>query len=903
MNSKGILPAFLGMIACFQSLSQFNFSFNDIRLDSALIQIENSTNKSFYFDTDWLKDYRITDNISEKTLEAVLGKLLDPTSIQYVFIDDKFILTNNAPIVTNLITEETEKPDLEYLFEREYDDVGSQVVIVGEKSKMEVGSESILAGFVRSKDSGEPIIGAIVYQESTGENAVTNNEGFYSLSLPSGQNEISIKFSGFRRLDQKIVLFSDGTLDFQLEQEAILLEEVFVYADADENIKSVKLGSNALNMEEVKNVPKVLGESDLVQIALTLPGVQNIGEGSAGINVRGGKTDQNLILYNNATIYNPSHFFGFFSAFNTDITGQTELYKSSMPVNYGGRLSSLLDVKTKVGDKEKFGGKIGISPVTTQASLEIPIIKSKTSATIGLRTTYSDWILDGIENASIRNSDPSFLDFTTGIHHSYGNNSELSASVYYSSDRFKLSTDSLYSYFNFNTAVNWSHSINQKLTLHTATAISQYSFDIDYDAVPQGSFNYGFEIQDIFGQARLNYYPNEQHDIQVGFDVKHYELSPGFINPLEPESEVLPRSIEEEQGIETAFFLSDRYSINNDITLYGGLRYSTFSALGNRLINFYDSEIPRNENSITSTQAFDDGEVINTYHGPEFRFSLRYALNNTSSLKAGFTQTRQYIHALSNNVSISPTDTWKLSDPNFAPQLAKQYSIGYFRNFASNAIEVSLETYYKTLDNLLDYKVGADLILNPLLETDVIQGEGRAYGVELLLRKNIGKLNGWLSYTYSRSQQRFDSQFLEETINNGNYFPTNFEKPHDVSLISNYKLNRRLSFSLNVNYSTGRPVTYPTAIYQLGGTEIVHFSDRNQFRLPNYFRVDLSVNLEGSHRVRKIGHGYWSFSVYNLTGRDNVFSVFFANNDGEIQGYELSVLGNAIPSITYNVTF
>ncbi len=396
--------------------------------------------------------------------------------------------------------------------------------------------------------------------------------------------------------------------------------------------------------------------------------------------------------------------------------------------------------------------------------------------------------------------------------------------------------------------------------------------------------------------------PKNQYSL--GFDAKLYELNPGFVKPLGPESLLEPETLETEKGREFSVFFSDNVAIMNNLTGSFGLRYSLFSALGPRSINRYESNSLRNDASLIETVDYTDGEVIETFSGPELRASLNYLVNDGLSIKANYTMMRQYIHSLSNTVSVSPLDTWKLSDTNFKPQLSKQYSVGVYKNLEGNSIELSAELYYKDFDNIVDYKVGADLVLNPILERDIIQGDGRARGMELLIRKKSGKLTGWIGYTYSRSEQRFVSEFVEETINRGEYFPSNFDKPHDFSLITNYKINRRFSTSLNVVFSSGRPVTYPTAKYTLSNREIVHFGDRNEFRIPNYFRVDLGINVEPSHRKNNLLYTYWSFSIYNLLGRNNAYSVFFRSDEnGDIQGYQLSVLASPIPSLTYNIIF
>ena len=700
-----------------------------------------------------------------------------------------------------------------------------------------------------------------------------------------------------------VLVFSDGNLNVNMIPDVVLLENLTIKANADRNVSSVQMGVYKFDLDELKNVPKVFGENDIMKVALALPGVQNVGEGSSGINVRGGKADQNLILLNNATVYNPFHFFGFFSSFNADQLASTELYKSSMPVNFGGRLSSVLDVKTKSGNKEKLTGKGGIGLVTSSLSLEIPVIKGSTSITLGGRSTYSDWILAQVKDEAIRNSSPSFYDLSAGIDHTYGQANYFNASGYYSYDRFRLSTDSLYQYTNFNLSLDWKHYLNKKLSVEFIATTSHYDYQVDYNIEPSSAFTYGFDINDIYGQLKLDYSLSSSHSIQAGIDAKRYQINPGYRKPKTELSTVPFDQVASETGIEAAFFISDDFIINEKWSLTGGIRYSGFAPLGPGTTAVYQKGAPKSVESIIDSVSFSANEFIRTYYGPEFRSSLRYAIDDSRSVKAAFNSTRQYLHSLSNTVSISPTDTWKLSDLNVAPQLANQYSLGYFTNFKDNTIETSAELYYKSSKHIIDYKTNANLLLNKRLETDILQGDGKSYGIELFVRKSTGKVNGWMSYTYSRSLQRFISGFDEETINKGVFFPTNFDKPHVLNLVGNYKLTRRYNFSFNVSYASGRPVTYPTAKYTIGGAPVIHFADRNSFRIPHYFRIDIGVNAEGSHKLKKWAHGFWSFNVYNLLGRDNAYSVFFRSSEGTVKAYQLSVLGSAIPSISYKFEF
>jgi len=862
----------------------------------------------FYYAPAWLDSIQIENLNLNGTLEGILAQAFEGTKINWLVMEEKVILTYNSPILTKIRfdTTSTGNESSDYILSREYQQSESKLIeeqtfVIGRKSQMVTGGVSFLSGFIKSVENKEALTG--VYVQSEIASSTSDSEGFYTIKVPNGKSVVRYQYTGMKSTKRNLVVFSDGALSVSMIPDIVMLPNFTVQADADKNVSGVQMGVYKLSIDKMKTMPKVLGENDILKVALTLPGVQNVGEGAAGINVRGGKSDQNLILLNNASIYNPFHFFGFFSSFNADLLASTELYKSSIPVNYGGRLSSVLDVKLNEGNKRKVEGKGGLGIVTSSLALEIPLVKNRTSLTMGGRTTYSDWVLDLVEDEDISNSDPFFYDASLGVDHVYGRASHFNVSGYYSYDKFKLSTDSLYSYDNLSLALNWKHNFNDKLSARLIGTHSRYQFRVDYDALPESAFDYGFAIGDYFTQVAFDYSLNKKHTLTGGFDGKVYEIDPIFRKPSNELSTVVSEQVEGEQGLETSVFFSDAYEINARWSIYAGIRFSFYSDLGPGTALLYQPGVPKGPNTVVDSVSFDSGQFIQTYQGPEYRTSIRYSLTETQSLKASFNRTRQYLHTLSNTVSVSPVDIWKLSDNNIKPQIGDQVSLGYFQNFKENAFETSLELYYKKLDNIIDYKTNANLVLNQNLEADILQGEGKAYGIELFVKKNTGDLTGWASYTYSRSLQRYVSDFEEEIINRGEYFPANFDKPHVFNFVGNYALTKRYSLSMNVSYASGRPVTYPTASYQIGGTSIVHFADRNRFRIPDYFRIDIGVNIEGNHKIKKLAHGFWSINIYNVLGRDNPYSVYFSNDGGKVQGYRLSVLGAPIPSISYNFEF
>ena len=700
-----------------------------------------------------------------------------------------------------------------------------------------------------------------------------------------------------------MVLRGNGRLEIEVEEDIVTLKEVIVEAEKDKNVSGMQMGLEKLDIKTMRQVPTAFGETDILRVIMTLPGVKTVGEGSTGLNVRGGATDQNLILFNDATIYNPSHLFGFFSAFNPDILQGVELYKSAIPAKYGGRLSSVLDISTREGNKKKFGGAGGIGPLTSRLTLEGPLVKDKSSFIISGRASYSDWILKLLSDKNFARSSAAFYDLTAHVNHEINEKNSIYATAYFSSDRFRLASDTTYHYTNQAASLKWRHNFNNKLYGVLTGTYSHYDYDVTSTKNPVSASQLKYAINQTGLRADFSYFPNARHTVDFGASSLLYNIAPGSLLPLGEASLLRPNMLPQERALESALYVSDRFDITPRFSVSAGLRYSFFQALGPRAVYQYAPGESRSEATITDTVQYGSNKVLATYHGPEYRLSARYSLSDNSSVKASYTRTRQYIHQLSNTASVSPTDVWKLSDNNIRPQIGDQYSVGYYRNFKSNTIEASVETYYKTLRDFVDYKSGATLVLNPHIETDIINAEGKAYGVEVFVKKLTGKLNGWVGYTYSRSLVQVNAATTADMVNGGNYYPSNFDKPHDFTLVGNYRFSRRFSTSVNFTYSTGRPITLPLAKYYVANSLRVFYSDRNEYRVPDYLRLDLALNIEGSHKVQKLAHSSWTVGVYNLTGRRNPYSIYFKSVNGQIKGYQLSIFGQPIPTVTYNFKF
>jgi hypothetical protein len=774
---------------------------------------------------------------------------------------------------------------------------------IGRKTHTITPGMARLSGQIRNAHSGDLIIGATVQIDEPFTGAATDALGNYTLVLPKGRHTLKVRSVGMQPEEYQIILYSDGQLDIGLIDQIDQLKAVVIQANREANVVQTTMGTEKLDIRAIRKVPTVMGETDVLRVMLTLPGVKTVGEASTGFNVRGGSVDQNLILFNEATVYNPSHLFGFFSAINSDVIEGVELYKSSIPAQYGGRLSSVLKISPRWGNKKKVEGKAGIGLLTSRFTIEGPIFKDRTSFILGGRATYSNWVLRLLDNAEFRNSSGSFHDLNLNLTHEIDNKNSLYFTAYYSQDQFKLRSDTVWGYNNKNATLSWKRIFSNKLEGEFSGSFSRYNYGVNSESDPMRAFGLSFDINQINGKAGFIYSLNASHTLQFGLSAIHYKLKPGSFLPLGEQSEIVPDVLEPEQALEHALYLEDEFDVTSKLTLTLGLRYSFYHYLGPKSVISYASGLPKSENSMLDTVAYGAGTFINTYHGPEYRLSARYLLSPTLSIKASVNTLRQYIHMLSNTTAVSPTDTWKLSDPNIRPQFGQQVSLGLYKNFRTGIIETSLEGYYKKINDYLDYKGGAELIMNHAIEAEVINTEGKAYGAEFMVKKSSGKLNGWLSYTYSRTLLRMDDPNAGELINRGNWYPANHDKPHDVTLIGNYRFSHRFSVSLNCTYSTGRPITLPIGKYWFAGSERVLYADRNSYRIPDYFRTDIAMNIDGNHNLRQLTHNSWTIGVYNLTGRRNVYSTYFVSEGGAIKGYRLSIFGTVIPFINFNIRF
>ena len=897
-----------------QNSGLINGRFSSMSFDEMVLAIEQQTAYRFYYNHSWTDSLTVNIVAERKPIEDLLTEVFTDTDFHFAIDPDRRVfITHERPILAQLPpgffgetsaqrrTETFDFSDYEKK-EKELKLAENKVHLIG-RNTGNTGGEATIAGNIRDINTGEPLIGAAVFVQNPIVGITTDQFGYYALTLPRGRHELKIQSIGMKTTTRQIMLYANGRLDIELDEDIKPLKEVVVEADAEAHVLGMQMGTEKLDIKTMKQIPLALGETDIMKVVLTLPGVQSVGEGTVGLNVRGGAANQNLILLNDAVVYNPSHLFGFFSTFNPDVLQNVELYKSAIQAEYGGRISSVLDVHTREGNTKEFSGSGGISPITGRVSLEGPIIKDRTSFIIGARSTYSGWLLRQLEAKKLSNSTASFYDITANISHQINENNNLYLSAYTSKDRFTLDNDTAYSYRDQNASVKWKHLFNNKLYGVLTGGFSNYNYAIGSDNNPVNAFTMDFNIRQMSAKADFSYFPNSRHTINAGISAIRYALSPGRIKPLGNESLIVADILQDEQGLESAVYIGENFEVSRKLSLYFGLRYSYYQYFGPRDVYRYAPDLPRQTRNITDTVRYSSAKPIASYHGAEPRLSLRYMVSKNASVKISYNRMRQYLQMLSNTVAINPTDVWKLSDQHIKPQLGDQFSFGFYQYLKGNIIETSVETYYKMSESLTDYKNGAVLLMNHHLETDVTEARGKAYGVELMIKKVSGKLNGWASYTYSRSLIQTKGNFKDETVNDGTYYAANYDKPHAVNFIGNYKFNRRFNFSLNFIYSTGRPITLPIARYEVDGTPRIFYSDRNQYRVPDYFRTDISINIEGNHKIRKLAHSSWTFAVYNLFGRANPYSVYFVSENGTIAGYKLSIFARPIPTITYNFRF
>ncbi|BAO74463.1 TonB-dependent receptor [Winogradskyella sp. PG-2] len=765
-----------------------------------------------------------------------------------------------------------------------------------------------LSGVVTDIESNETLIGVNIIVPEIQSGTMTNEYGFYSITLPSGSYKIQISYLGYKTISETIDLNSDMSKSFKLVESAESLDEVVIKEDVEKlNIKKPQMSVNALSIKTIKNMPVVLGEVDVIKSITLLPGVTNAGEGSSGFNVRGGAADQNLILLDEATIFNSSHLFGFFSVFNPDAIKDIKLYKGGIPAKYGGRVSAVLDIYQKEGNSSDFHMNGGIGLISSRLLAEGPIKKNKGSFLLGGRSSYAHLFLPlfDLDNVAY------FYDLNTKLSYRFNDNNSIFLSGYFGRDVFELADSFENTYGNTVVNFRWNHLFSDKLFSNLSLIYSDYYYGLKLDFV---EFDWESGIRNFNLKYDFKHYISNNFKLEYGLNSIYYKFNPGEINPTNESSGINPFKLIDKYAFENAVYLDAEHKLSNKLSVSYGARFSTFHRLGQDELNVYDNDNPVlfNEDigiyekaDPNGTENFSRSDVIESFSNIEPRLALAYQLNENSSVKASYNRMSQYLHLLSNTSSPTPLDVWTPSGKYVKPQLLDQVALGYFRSFKDNKFSLEIESFYKSIKNRIDYIDGADLIANNAIEQVILNGKARAYGLEVLLRKNEGKLKGWLAYTLSKSEQKTPGRRASETgINNGKWYNTAFDKTHDISITGSYELNKKWSFSSNFLFQTGQPVTFPNGQYQYNGIVIPSFESRNSSRLSSYNRLDIAVNYNPKPESTKKFKGEWVFGIYNVYNRRNAASISFRENrmSGTNEAVRLAIFG-IVPSVSYNFKF
>ncbi len=748
-----------------------------------------------------------------------------------------------------------------------------------------------ISGTIKDQKTGETLIGAsILLLENQGAGVLSNSYGFYSISAPENNYTLIASFSGYRDDTLKISLSKDIMLSIELSPAGTQLQEVIVTTRRNDNITRTLPGVQKLSIEEIKNVPVLFGEKDILKTIQLLPGIKSGGDGSAGFFVRGGASDQNLILLDEATVYNASHLLGFFSTFNSDAIKDVTIYKGDMPAQYGGRLSSLLDIKMNDGNNKDYKVSGGIGLIASRLNVEGPIVKNKGSFMISARRTYADVFLKLSKDSNINRSILYFYDINAKANYQFGEKDKVYLSAYFGKDNLGFSNQFGIKWGNTTATFRWNHIFNSKLFSNTSLIYSNYNYNIIINQTTN-NLTVASNIKDLTLKEDLQYYASSKNRINIGFDLTHHTFIPGIFQTSQTSS-YNSIMLQDKYSLDGAVYVSDEWSMSGRLKFNTGLRLSSFNVIGPG--NFYTYD---NNGKVIDTATYSSGKIVKSFLNLQPRFAATYQLNSISSAKLSYSRNVQNLHLLSNSTGGSPTDLWIPSSNNVKPEIADQVSAGYYRNIKNNKYEFSAEIYYKFLQNQIDYKNGAVLVANETVESQLVYGKGRAYGLELYAKKKFGILTGWISYTLSRTERQIDG------VNNNSWYPATQDQTHNIAVVAVYKVSKKWTLASDFVYNTGNAVTWPSGKYNVNGNTVLYYTERNSYRMPAYHRLDLSATLQGK-KTDKFD-GSWTFSVYNVYGRENPYFIQFKddpNNPQRTQAVQYSLF-RWVPSITYNFKF
>ena len=752
-----------------------------------------------------------------------------------------------------------------------------------------------VSGYIKDARTGEELIGVPVYVKELKTGSTSNVYGFYSVSLPPGTYHFRFSYLGYAQMDTLLQIDKNITLNLDMHPAQVELREVVIAAEKEnQHVTGIKMSSEKLNMETVKTIPAFMGEVDVLKSIQLLPGVQSGGEGTTGFHVRGGSPDQNLIQLDEAPVYNASHLLGFFSVFNADAIKDVEIYKGGIPAEYGGRLSSLVDIRMKEGNNKRFSAEGGLGTISSRLTLEGPIVKDRSSFFISGRRTYADLYLRLANDKALRDNRVYFYDLNAKLNYKLSDKDKLFVSGYFGQDVFKFRKDFKISWGNKTATTRWNHVISHKLFSNVTLLYSDYDYTVTSFS-SSDSYKGKLEIKDFSLKADLTYYLNTANTIRFGINSTYHSINPGSVEKTSDESVVNDISTNKKHAFENALYVSNDMEVTSKLSVQYGIRYSFMQNIGGTVFR-YDGQME----NVVDTVHYHSTRIHHVQGGFEPRLSARYTLNENSSVKVSYNRTLQYLHLVSNTTGGTPLDIYIPSDEYIKPQVADQVAAGYFRNFRNNMFEASVEAYYKKLQNQIDFKDNADLLLNNNIEREILTGSGKAYGVELMVKKQKGKLSGWLSYTWSHSERTINS------INNGNPYPVRQDRPHSVNIVTTYQLGKRWEVGGTWVFASGNAITMPSGGFLYNDIVVPVYTERNGYRMPASHRLDLSVTLKGKEKPGRKWHSSWNLSLYNVYARQNPYSIQLrqnADNPKVTEAVQTSIVGTIIPSLTYNFKF
>jgi hypothetical protein len=866
-----------------------------VSFDILAPKIENANHIKLYFKSEWFANKRFRESLSQLPLDECLIIVKRISELSFIIINTTTYVL--VPIeIRNFSNKKNSKG----------------VLIIGDESDFGKYSKATISGKIIDARTGKPLYNARVSIDKLNTNSSTDADGNYKLTIPVGEYDLRLNYSGFEEDNRNVKIGGNGIVDFELSEKTVRLKEVVITDKAvDLNVIRTQMSTIKFNTKVIKELPMFLGEKDIIKSLTLLPGVQSTGEFGTGFFVRGGSSDQNLILVEDVPMFNSSHMFGLSSAINSDGVSSVSLLKAGIPAKYGERASSVMDIRLE-NNVDQLSVKGGIGLLNSRLNLEVPLFDKKVNLLIGGRSSYSDWLLHALPDADLKKSSASFYDINALLTMRFDSKNSLSLFGYFSNDKFSFSENSPYHYDNTLASARYSHTFNEKLYSNLLLGFSRYRNDISESDTLQPTEAYKISLSTTYNNAKLNFtwLPTDKHSVDFGVNSILYELQPGIMSPLGSISNVKTQTTNPEKALESAAYISDNINFSSKISAEVGLRLTTFADMGPNSVFTFKENAPRTSENIIDTLNYGNNKIIKWYSSLEPRLSLRYSIDELSSLKFSYNRISQFINLISNTAVMAPTDVYKLSSPNVKPLICSQLALGYFRNFNKNALEASVEIYYKKLDNIVEYRDGAQILLNNSLETDLLNASGYNYGIEFYLKKNTGRLTGWASYTYSRSMRHTTSPFEIDQINGNRYYPSTFDKPHNMVINANYHLSRRWRLSGTFNYNTGKPVTLPELKYNFDGRQYIYYSERNKYRLPDYHRLDIAITFDETLRLKQKWKGSWTFSIINLYGQKNPYSVFYKSSTQleshfyqSFNLYEMFIIERPIPTLTYNFSF